>query len=580
MQMILTNTFVALAALAGIALAAPSTVGTLVHGPRVIPNTFQKLGFAAGVTPFTMTFHLNGANLDGLAAAMDQNAATLGNPFTMEQIASYASPSTADQNAVQSYLTSQGFTASQMTYSAFKDEVTVTTTVAKAASILGTTFHDYSFAGQTMPRALNYTIPSAISNSVFHVSPVTSFVNVKASPIKKKITPAKKRELWAQDDALETRATRAVPAGCSTGGVTPTCLRNLYQTSSYTPVAGANTDVFVAGFIGQYVSQSDLTSFLKTYRPAAAGYKIPIINVKGAVNLGIDPGVEAMLDVETVVSATYPLKSTFYNYGNQLSQGDIFGAAFNDIINNYAKYGKPGVYSISYGADENSVTQTEATAMCNSAMKLSAMGTTIVLSSGDNGVGGSSGDTCPPFVPTYPSGCPYILSVGATQNFSPEVAVDPSLAGFYSGAGFSNLFARPAYQNTAVTNYLNSIGTLDAGYYTKGGRGYPDISAQGSLYIITVMGQSELVSGTSCSAPTTSSVIALLNSARRQKGQGNVGYINPFFYSHNTTLTDVTSGSSKGCGNTTYGFPAKNGWDPSTGLGTPLFPNIRAAYGV
>jgi tripeptidyl-peptidase-1 len=461
---------------------------------------------------------------------------------------------------------------------AFQDSIIDPFDFNSAASLLGTNFQSYSINGLTVPRANAYTIPSAISNSVFHISPVASFLDVKTTPIKKNITPSKKRELWAQDDLQK----RAAPPNCSTAGVTPTCLRNLYQTSTYKPVAGTNTDVFIAGFIGQYFSQSDLTTFLKSYRPDAATYKIPVINTHGAINLAADPGIEAMLDTETVASAIYPLKSTFYNYGNQLTQGDIFNAAFSDIISNYNKYGKPGVYSISYGSDESSSTQSEANAMCNNAMKLSALGTTIVISSGDNGVGGTSGDTCPPFVPTYPSGCPYVLSVGATQNFSPEVAVDPSLAGFYSGAGFSNLFARPSYQASAVQTYLNQLGTQDAGDYNTTGRGYPDTSAQGSLYIITQLGMNELVSGTSCSAPTTASVIALLNSARRAKGQGNVGWINPALYAHPTALTDVTMGESAGCGTTTGGlnFPAKSAWDPSTGLGTPLFTNLRAVYGV
>lgn len=327
-------------------------------------------------------------------------------------------------------------------------------------------------------------------------------------------------------------------------------------------------------------NQADLTTFLKSFRPEVASYKIPVINTHGAIYLAIDTGDEAMLDTETVASAIYPLKSTFYNYGNQLTQGDIFESAFSDILNNYAKYGKPGVYSISYGADEDSVTQAEATAACNSAMKLTALGTTIVLSSGDNGVGGSSGDTCSPFVPTHPSGCPYILSVGATQNFSPEVAVDPSLAGFYSGAGFSNLFARPSYQTSAVSTYLSKIGTLDSGYYNTSGRAYPDVSAQGSLYIITLLGMQELVSGTSCSAPTTASVIALLNSVRRAKGQGNVGWVNPTFYNNPSAFTDVTSGESAGCGSRSDAFPVETAWDASTGLGTPLFTNLRSAYGV
>lgn len=62
--------------------------------------------------------------------------------------------------------------------------------------------------------------------------------------------------------------------------------------------------------------------------------------------------------------------------------------------------------------------------MCNYAKQLTALGTTIVVASGDNGVnGGHPGqETCPPFKPTYPSGCQYVLSVGATVGF-PERSV-------------------------------------------------------------------------------------------------------------------------------------------------------------
>ncbi|EPS92484.1 hypothetical protein FOMPIDRAFT_91996 [Fomitopsis schrenkii] len=37
---------------------------------------------------------------------------------------------------------------------------------------------------------------------------------------------------------------------------------------------------------------------------------------------------------------------------------------------------------------------------------------------------------CVEFVPTFPSGCPYVASVGATQGISPETAADFSSGGF------------------------------------------------------------------------------------------------------------------------------------------------------
>lgn len=86
----------------------------------------------------------------------------------------------------------------------------------------------------------------------------------------------------------------------------------------------------------------------------------------------------------------------------------------------------------------------------------------------------------------YPGGCPYILSVGATQNFAPEAMVDTSLAGFYSGAGFSNYFSTPAYQQSVVSSYVNGPAASQKPFFNNGGRAFPDVSAQGSLQNVIV----------------------------------------------------------------------------------------------
>jgi tripeptidyl-peptidase-1 len=54
---------------------------------------------------------------------------------------------------------------------------------------------------------------------------------------------------------------------------------------------------------------------------------------------------------------------------------------------------------------------------------------------------------------------PFVTSVGGTINVNPEVAVD------FSGGGFSNYFAQPSYQKTAVTGFLNSLGTKFNGLF-------------------------------------------------------------------------------------------------------------------
>lgn len=179
--------------------------------------------------------------------------------------------------------------------------------------------------------------------------------------------------------------------------------------------------------------------------------------------------------------------------------------------------------------------------------------------------------------------------------------VSTSLAGFYSGAGFSNYFSTPSYQKSAVSAYESALGSTDSGYYTKTGRAFPDVSAQGSLQEVVVSGSAELgkhssiptlreqtqsndsllkVGGTSCSAPIVASGLTLLNDLLIKAGKATVGWANPTFYANPSAFTDVTSGGSYACASTSYGLPAKTGWDASAGLGTLSLTALRNVYDV
>ena len=147
-----------------------------------------------------------------------------------------------------------------------------------------------------------------------------------------------------------------------------------------------------------------------------------------------------------------------------------------------------------------------------------------------------------------------MTSVGSTQG-NPEVAAS------FSAGGFSNLFTQPSYQSAAVSEYIKAIGDTNKGLFNASGRAYPDVSTQGVNFLVQVAGQAQSVQGTSASAPTFASIIALLNDRRIGAGKSPLGFLNPLLYSNPTAaLNDVTSGSNPGCG--TDGFPAATGWDP------------------
>lgn len=145
-------------------------------------------------------------------------------------------------------------------------------------------------------------------------------------------------------------------------------------------------------------------------------------------------------------------------------------------------------------------------------------------------------------MPAFPAACPYVTSVGGTTGTSPESAVS------FSSGGFSDTWARPSWQEDAVSTYLNILGDKWDGYYNKTGRGFPDVAAQGQDFNVVDKGRNAGVSGTSASAPTFAAVIALLNALRIDAGKKPLGFLNPFIYSSGYKgLNDITNGGSSGC---------------------------------
>lgn len=183
----------------------------------------------------------------------------------------------------------------------------------------------------------------------------------------------------------------------------------------------------------------------------------------------------------------------FISVGDDNSD-DVDG--FLDIINYLsAMDSPPQVLTTSYAFDEDELPFDDANQLCNAYGALGARGVSILFASGDGGVSGNQAGSCTTFTPAFPATCPFVTAVGATTSFNPETAAS------FSGGGFSNFFATGSWQQSAVSAYLSSIGSTNAGLYNASGRGFPDISAQGLSVEIVVAGEAEGVAGTSCSTP-------------------------------------------------------------------------------
>ncbi|MCO5558705.1 hypothetical protein L7F22_012291 [Adiantum nelumboides] len=304
-------------ALATSALAAPSspTQGQVFQAP-IIPSVWKSIGKAIDTDRMTYTMSLKGQDMDGLTEKMYQIAESQGEWLTKDELRQYASVSDEGRTAVINYLKSQGVQDSDYAFSALGDEVEIRSSVARTSQMLSDNFETfiYSYSGESKAlRTKEYTVDASIAQYVQNIYPIANFHEIKApNTHKQKVDD---HEIQHAADVQDS----AVPKECDEIKVTPDCLRKLYGTFEYLPSKGdpENVDVAILEYLNSSTSQKDLTQFLKEYRPDAAGYKIPIVNVGEGSNDPSNPGFEAMLDVEIVVAATFPLHSTVYNFGGQ-----------------------------------------------------------------------------------------------------------------------------------------------------------------------------------------------------------------------------------------------------------------------
>jgi len=191
--------------------------------------------------------------------------------------------------------------------------------------------------------------------------------------------------------------------------------------------------------------------------------------------------------------------------------------------------------------------------------------------------------------PSWPASSGWITAVGSTRFVDQKVGAEEMATDqFGSGGGFSHMFTiaeDASYQADAVKAYLAQkpgpgFMLPPNGSFPPGGRATPDVSALGEGYQVMQNGQVMSVGGTSASTPAFAGMIALLNDARIQAGKKQLGFLNPFLYKNQDAFTDVTKGNNaigRGTFNLPYGFNATAGWDPVTGLGSPIFPKLLAA---
>ena len=256
----------------------------------------------------------------------------------------------------------------------------------------------------------------------------------------------------------------------------------------------------------------------------------------------------------------------------------VYKQATTDIIESFLDYvyfvgtqiDPPLVHSISWGTEGGNYDEETVQRINTEFIKMGLRGITIVVASGDNGVG--CGSDCFSQLFNFPSS-PYVTLVGATQFSHTAEEVGATI----SSGGFSGIFPRPYWQSAQVNQYFgqSNVHYPSPSSYHSNGRGYPDVSCFGTDMSMVYWGMTKMIDGTSISAPIFAGIISLLNAQRTSVGKSPLGFINPWLYSNPQMFNDIHSGdNSFGC---CQGFKATVGWDPVTGLGSPNYQSMLIA---
>jgi tripeptidyl-peptidase-1 len=330
----------------------------------------------------------------------------------------------------------------------------------------------------------------------------------------------------------------------------------------------------VTAFLNQHYKEKDLTSFWSKYCDGiTCGDGTPKLVGDGVS--GLTAGIEAMLDIDTITGMVGGIESEFWGYSGSSPdnpENEPF-MKWLSAVSNTPDDEVPLVFSTSYGEDENSWSVDAANRLNTEFMKVGARGISLLYASGDEGANCKSGK----YVPETPSSSPWVTAVGGTAPASGFPKPGSETAIGLSSGGFSDYFAMPDYQKSVVQTYL-SKSPVDTSKYgvNVSGRAYPDIAAQATNFCVPPFGCG--IAGTSCATPTASGIIAALNDARLAAGKSSLGFLNPLLYSMAGTdsFQDITTGSNSGC-LFSSGWPATEGWDAATGLGTLNYKNMVKA---
>jgi hypothetical protein len=365
------------------------------------------------------------------------------------------------------------------------------------------------------------------------------------------------------------------------GAYTADQLASAYRFSSLYGVGDQGAGQTIALFELEPNNASDIAAYQSCYGTSAA---VSYVGVDGGSGTGAGQG-EAALDIEDVIGLAPKASVLVY-------QGPNTGSGAYDTYSAIVSQDRAQVISTSWGVCEPNE-QGTATAQAENTLfqEAAVQGQSVFAAAGDSG---SEDCQTSSLAVDDPASQPYVTGVGGTtmSTLGPpatESVWNERAAGAGAGGGgISSVWTMPSYQ-TGTPPPLNVVGSWSSGSACGAARGsycreVPDVSADADPYtgyLVYYNGGWGGIGGTSAAAPLWAAFMALVNASSACNGT-SVGFANPALYraaasGYSTDFGDITSGNNDYTATNGGAFAAGPGYDPASGLGTPVASSLPAA---
>jgi pseudomonalisin len=506
------------------------------------PANATLLGSTPASTPVTVRVALELRN----QAALQSLIATGSAELSPSQFASEYGPTAASVSAVESYLTSMGF--SGVTVTSNNLLVSANGTAGEAESAFDTSLDDFAQGGSTVyANVTGASVPATLGSVVGSVLGLNDIVGVRLPLV------------TAPGDS---------PAGTSVSvpqydvSYTPNQFPSIYGATSATPT-GSKTQIAI-------IAEGNLTQVVTDLRLEEKANNLPQVPVTivptGIASTDTSGMDEWDLDTQISTGMANTVKRLYLYDATSLTDSDL-ALAFNAFAaQDVAKAGSAslGECEVLPYLDGAMLADDEAFA------EAAAQGQSFFASSGDTGascaVESTNGvpDSGPPMV-NYPASSPYVTAVGGTSLFTnSNDSYDTEIAWNAGGGGTSLFESAPFWQEGVVPG-------------ASVGKGVPDLAMDADPYsgatIFIDGAETAGIGGTSLSSPLSLGVWARLESGHANKlGMASVAVYDTYnagtctaTAAENICTTpafhDITVGSNGA-------YAATPGWDYTTGVGS------------